>query len=140
MLIAKHFSIGEFACHDGTEYPLKWMTRLQKLVDILDPIRDEWGSPLHVRSGYRTSGWNIRVGGAPFSQHVQGRAADIYPNDPRESDQLHALILKMFDQGKIQGLGGLGRYPGKWVHCDVRDRVPQGHLAQWTGSGIGSEQ
>lgn len=141
MLNSKYFIVSEFDCHNGDHFPIAWIDdRLQKLVDILDPIREAWCGPIHVRSGYRTPEWNVKVGGAPHSQHVQGRAADIYPNDPADSDRLWALILKMYEDKRIYGLGGLGRYPGKWVHVDVRDQVPPGHLAQWTGSGVGSEQ
>lgn len=147
-----HFSIDEFRCHDGTEYPPEWVEdRLAVLCRVLDAIRDSWGGPLTVVSGYRTSAFNqaladasaARNGGvsgvAKDSQHVQGRAADIRPANPTPErvTMLHERIKELFADGRIQDMGGLGVYPG-WCHVDVREKT-NGHLATWTGVGVGSE-
>jgi uncharacterized protein YcbK (DUF882 family) len=139
MLSSPFFSIGEFGCHDGTPYPVDWIdSRLQWLCDVLDLLRAEWDGPLVVVSGYRTYTYNLRIGGASRSQHVQGRAADVRPLHLRDVPELHALALKLFESGKLPALGGLGRY-AHWIHVDVRERPADGHLAQWLGTGIGSE-
>ena len=44
---------------------------------ILDPLRRHLGKPITVTSGYRSQTVNAAVGGAPRSDHVKGRAADI---------------------------------------------------------------
>lgn len=44
---------------------------------LLQPLRDYYGTIIHVNSGYRSPDLNIRIGGAPNSQHLQGQAADI---------------------------------------------------------------
>lgn len=44
---------------------------------LLQPIRDEFGSPIRVTSGYRCSMLNQMVGGVKNSLHLQGLAADL---------------------------------------------------------------
>ena len=44
---------------------------------ILDPIREDWGSPIIVSSGYRCPELNKAVGGAKTSGHLYGFCADL---------------------------------------------------------------
>ena len=44
---------------------------------LLDPIREAWGKPIIVSSGYRCKQLNAMVGGAKHSHHILGCAADI---------------------------------------------------------------
>lgn len=46
---------------------------------ILDPLRQAWGGPVNVRSGYRCPLLNTAVGGSPTSVHPRGWAADLQP-------------------------------------------------------------
>lgn len=46
---------------------------------LLEPARIILGAPLHVDSGYRSSGVNAVIGGAKDSAHMDGRAADLIP-------------------------------------------------------------
>lgn len=47
------------------------------LVDhVLDPIRERWGVPVRITSGYRCKALNELVGGKDSSQHLAGYAAD----------------------------------------------------------------
>ena len=51
---------------------------LERLVaNILDPLREAWGGPIDVTSGYRCPMLNKAVGGVKNSQHLTGQAADI---------------------------------------------------------------
>lgn len=55
-------------------------THLKELVEnLLDPLREAWGSPIHVNSGYRCEKLNKAIGGAKNSAHKYGYAADIVP-------------------------------------------------------------
>lgn len=129
----------EFACHDGTPYPLEWGDRLIKLCAQLEIIRAAWAGPIVVVSGYRTDAYNRRIGGALRSQHVEGRAADIRPVSAGSIHDFASLVGQLINNGQLPDVGGFGVYPG-WVHVDVRDKPPGGHVASWTGNGIGSEQ
>ncbi len=46
---------------------------------VLQPLRDSWGKPLAINSGYRCPEVNRAVGGVPTSQHTKGEAADVCP-------------------------------------------------------------
>ena len=50
--------------------------------DILQPLRDAWGGPLFINSGYRCPELNKAVGGVETSQHAKGQAADVACTDP----------------------------------------------------------
>lgn len=45
--------------------------------NVLDPIREAWGAPITVSSGYRCPELNKAVGGSKTSQHMLGMAADL---------------------------------------------------------------
>lgn len=44
---------------------------------IFQPLRDSFGVPIFVSSGYRSAELNKAIGGSKRSQHVQGRALDL---------------------------------------------------------------
>lgn len=68
--------------HDVDNYPrtMNQVRNMCALVDFLDMIREEFGDPIVINSGFRSEEVNKAVGGAPRSLHLQGRAADIRPS------------------------------------------------------------
>lgn len=76
---------------------------LDLAVFVLDPIREAWGQPLIVTSGYRSTRLNVAVGGVPTSAHVEGCAVDITlcSWSTRKISELYNLIAKMVDDGFI---------------------------------------
>lgn len=92
--------------------------RIEALVDnVLDPLREAWGRPIRVSSGYRCSRLNRAVGGVAGSQHLRGEAADITAGTRGENLRLFKLIQKLglpFDQ-LIHEKGSLSEGPD-WVH------------------------
>lgn len=81
---------------------------------VLDPLREAYGKPIIVTSGYRCEKLNRDVGGAASSQHVKGEAADIrsVEDTPEENKKLFDLIVKLglpFDQL-------INEYGYDWVH------------------------
>ena len=65
---------------------------------VLQPLRDAWGQPLHVNSGYRCPKLNAAVGGAATSQHTKGEAADIKAEHPVKLAQLAYDLGLPYDQ------------------------------------------
>lgn len=71
---------------------------------ILQPLRNAYGKPIIVTSGYRSPELNKAIGGAKNSQHMRGQAADIKGSGgaiPQENRRLFDLIQKLnlpFDQ------------------------------------------
>lgn len=84
--------------------PKELLPNAQALVDnVLDPLREAYGKPITVRSGYRCPALNKAVGGSKTSDHMNGCAADIVgtPNTPKENKRLFNLIQELklpFDQ------------------------------------------
>lgn len=91
--ISKNFSYSEFERSETAEkmHIMNAITTsavrdsIKSLVlAVLQPLRDRWGQPLHVNSGYRCPELNEAVGGVPGSQHLKGEAADICCAEPYE--------------------------------------------------------
>ena len=76
----KNFRINEFLCHCGCQLPPEARQNIEALVaEVLDPVREAYGKPIYVNSGYRCEAHNRKVGGVLRSQHLVGEAADIRP-------------------------------------------------------------
>lgn len=74
---------------------------LMNLVDnVLDPLREWYGKPITVNSGYRSPKLNTAVGGSKTSQHMKGEAADITAGSKEENKKLFDYIKSnlVFDQ------------------------------------------
>lgn len=135
-----HFTVKEFECKDGTDYPAEWLTeRWAVLVAELEIIRAEVRAKLKpdavvvVNSGYRSPKYNRKIGGARSSQHTEGRAADIKVPGV-DAAKVHDLVLTLVKEGKLKHVKGLGKYPS-FTHVDVR--VCPGkctRLHRWSGS------
>ena len=101
------------------------MGNLRRLcVNILQPIRDEWGGPIIVGSGYRCTQLNEAVGGVANSDHLYGCAADskTLHDIPLENKQLYDLIRKMHAEGKLSSLKQcINEYDYDWIHISFQD-------------------
>lgn len=60
--------------------------------NVLNPLREMYGKPITVNSGYRCPKLNAAVGGAKNSQHMRGEAADITAGSKEENRKLFELI------------------------------------------------
>ena len=95
-------------------------TALKNLIEnVLDPLREKWGAPIVVSSGYRCPALNRAVGGATNSQHTKGEAADIRTvSDSREDNMklLRCLINSgiIYDQVISEDVDSAGR--PNWIH------------------------
>jgi len=49
----------------------------QVAINVFQPLRDAFGCPIYVSSGYRSAELNTAIGGSKRSQHVEGRALDL---------------------------------------------------------------
>ena len=114
--LAPSFSAREFRCRDGTDTVMVD----EALTVVLQCIREHFGKPVVITSGYRTAAHNAVVGGAKSSQHLLGRAADIRVPGVSVED------VAAYAESLMPDWGGVGRYPVKagratgWVHVDTR--------------------
>lgn len=71
-------------------------TNLENLIkNILDPLREAYGKPISVNSGFRCEALNRAVGGAKNSEHLSGCAADIDVHSIEGNKELFELIQKL---------------------------------------------
>ena len=94
----KYFTIEELIY---SENALKKYDIRNKTTHLLDPIREKWGKPIQITSGYRCKELNDKIGGSATSQHVFGLAADLDAGSPSKNRELAKLIVSMgisFDQ------------------------------------------
>ena len=105
--ISKNFSLQEFEKSDtatrlGINNTIKdefVKENIKALVDnILQPLRDKWGEPLTINSGYRCPQLNKAVGGVPTSQHCLGQASDVGCEDPYALAKLAKRMRLDYDQ------------------------------------------
>jgi len=93
---------------------------------LLQPIRNHFGKPVTVSSGYRSVDLCEAIGSSSKSQHAKGEAADfeiggvdnkelgLWIRDNIEYDQ---LILEFYNDGDPNS---------GWIHCSmVKDREPR---------------
>ena len=90
---------------------------LHVLVDqLLDPIREAWGEPIVVSSGYRCKQLNALVGGVKNSHHILGCAADIIAGNRADHRKLFKMIQKMQQEGRIKFTQLIWEGNGRWIH------------------------
>lgn len=92
----------------------------KQLIIYLQKIRNHFKKPIIINSGYRCAVHNEKVGGARYSKHIQGKAADIVVKgiEPKEVAKYSESI----------GIKGIGLY-GTFVHIDSRSKK-----SFWKGS------
>ena len=126
-----HIAWSELACHDAkkTPYPAEWRTsRLPRLTHVFENFRSEVGSSITIGCAYRTPEHNRRQGGAKKSQHIEGRALDLYTPKGWTREQFHQLARNIARRNT--DIGAIGYY--RWgVHVDTRKRGQK--LIAWGG-------
>ena len=115
---AKRLGIGNTPSQIGRE-KLAVLAR-----NILQPIRDAYGAPVVVTSGYRCTRLNTAVGGAKTSDHIYCCAADIrsVSDTAEENKRLWETVVKLWKEGKIPTLKQcINEYGYDWVHVSFQD-------------------
>ena len=124
--MTKNFSKSEFDCSDGSEMNIAIYHNMVKVANQLQILRNYIGKPITINSGYRSEEYNASIkGSSKKSQHVMGRAADIFVKGMKPLE-VHTTIELLIDKGDMLQ-GGLGLYKG-FVHYDIR-----GIKVRWNG-------
>jgi uncharacterized protein YcbK (DUF882 family) len=125
--LSNNFKVSDFRSGDRSDIILI----NPALISLLEKIREHFGKPVIITSGYRTPKYNKSIPNtANDSQHMYGNAADIKIQgiSPRE----------IYNWMNGWHKGGLGVYP-TFTHVDVRDTVGAQKMARWTKDGRGKE-
>jgi len=133
MQLSEHFNLKEFT---------KSETAIRKRIDntpnaahaenlknvcekILEPVRNHFGKPVRINSGYRGPALNAAVGGSSKSQHCNGEAVDFeidgLPNPDlakwvSENCDFDQIILEFYDPKEGPNSG--------WVHASYTSSGP----------------
>lgn len=102
--------------------PEELMPGLEEFVDnILDPLREAWGTGIKINSGYRSAALNKAVGGSTTSSHSIALAADLWPLG-RDFERFKEFVrdylyARDFDQCIIEYSGDK-----RWCHIGYKNR------------------
>lgn len=99
---------------------------LKELIAFLNPIRDAWGSPLIVTSGYRCWELNKIIGGVKTSSHLFGYAVDLIPQNGK-FEEFKSFIVNYFKNNNLtwdQLLFEQSRY-ASWIHIGLYNKKHQ---------------
>lgn len=96
---------------------------------VLDPIREDWGGPIRVSSGYRCPELNRAVKGAKNSGHQYGYCADLQVSG-RTVRELSRFIFDWmknhqmkFDELLFEKSGGVTWLHFCWIGKDGKQRM-----------------
>ena len=117
--MGKYFTIAELCNSDTADrrgiinrLPKEYLQNVQGLINhVLDPLREWYGKPIYVNSGYRCPELNKAVGGVENSYHVSGCAADIDARSYEENKKLFEYIRENLPFTEVGWEGG-----GRWIH------------------------
>ncbi len=126
MKLSDHFYLSEFtrsqtASRKGIDnIPTAEDTQNMKLVceKILEPLREKYGKPIYVSSGYRSSALNFAIGGSTSSQHMSGEAVDI--DSAYDNKILFDLIKSNLEFDQLIWEYGTEIAPA-WVHVSYKN-------------------
>ena len=77
----------------------QWINLFAIRDNVLNPLREKFGKPIRITSGFRSPELNKAVGGKPTSQHTKGEAVDITAINKADNKELFELCKTLeFDQ------------------------------------------
>ena len=97
--------------------------------EVLEPLRQHYGKPIRITSGFRCEALNMAVGGVGNSQHMLGEAADLsVPSEEVARDWFQWIVNNTdFDQLLFEHSR---RYHNCWLHISCRwDSSRNRHMA-----------
>ena len=126
--ISKYILRSEYTCRCCSELPPDYMephdSAFEILFDSFALVREHWGTPLNITSGYRCLRHNSFVGGAPLSIHQWGLALDVAVK-PHEIDEFYSMVLEDIPDLRI-GKGS------NFLHMDVGYLIYPRASEAWT--------
>jgi uncharacterized protein YcbK (DUF882 family) len=79
--------------------------------NVLDGVREIYGKPITVNSGYRCTELNKAVGGSATSDHVKGMAVDLTGGNKIENERLFNIIKHNFHFSQL-----IDEKNFSWIH------------------------
>lgn len=144
MKLSPHFTLAEMthsasavaAGVPNTASPVEIAMLTALCFNVLEPIREHFGRPVRVSSGFRSPAVNRLVRGSPSSQHMRGEAADIEIPPFANGEVARWIEGKIdFDQLILEAYTP-GIPSSGWVHVSWRPERRRRDVLTWT-PGLG---
>ncbi len=96
---------------------------------IFDPLREHFGIPIGISSGFRSVELNSKIGGSKSSQHCQGKALDIDGDifDGISNKKIFEYIKKSCTFDQLIWEFGSENHPD-WVHVSYNEGKNRGQV------------
>jgi hypothetical protein len=130
--LSENFTLGEFIASDTANKKgikntptLMHVYHMQELCKfLLQPIRDAWGKPIKVTSGFRCYALNKAVGGSPTSVHMVGWAVDIKPASG-SYEEFEEFVVNFLKNSELKWDQVIRETKGKnkWLHIGLKNNV-----------------
>jgi len=129
MKLSKNFSLSEFTRSEtakrkgiNNEPSREHFDNLLYLVEtICQPVRDHFGKPVRVTSGYRSPDLNKAIGGSRTSQHCKGEAVDMEIAGVSNKELADWIVNNCkFDQVILEFYNPAEGENSGWVHASVK--------------------
>ena len=116
MKLSANFRSEEFACRCGSCSASEDPPMQVAFVMKLQKMRNLYGKPIRITSGFRCAAHNRNVRGNPSSHHLEGNASDLFALSASEK----FWLLKYAIEVGFSGIG-VGR---DFIHVDDREGAP----------------
>ena len=129
MKLSKNFSLNELTKSQTAEReginnnPSETQIEaLQALCEnILQPVRDHYGMPVVISSGFRSAQLCIKIGSSITSQHTAGQAADFELFGISNQELAHWIDKNLnYDQLILEFWNPEDKNSG-WIHCSYKN-------------------
>ena len=128
--LSPHFTLGEMT--KSSSHPEVYnipsheaIANLTNLTKWLEVLRERYGAPIIINSGYRSPQLNKKIGGVATSNHLTGCAVDIRVLGMEQLIRYATILLDYADESKQEFdelLIERNRYGAIWLHFAVRPR------------------
>lgn len=108
--MAKYFSDSEVSCSHCGESKMS-----PEFMDVLDKLREAYGKPLRVTSGYRCPEHPIEARKASAGAHSTGKAIDLAV----ERGEAYEVLEIAMGMGVFTGIGIQQKGSGRFIHLDT---------------------
>lgn len=112
-LSTKNFSAHEFRCKCGSCNKQEPHHCTPELLERLQELRDLYGRPMHLTSGYRCEKHPVEARKTVPGQHNKGTAVDITYSSGREARTIMKLAFDLDFKCVVLGRG--------FIHVDLRE-------------------
>ena len=102
-------------------------SNLIRLVEkVLDPLREMYGRPIYINSGFRSKDVNKKVGGATYSAHLRGCAVDITTKEKEHNAMLYYLMMFHVMKGEMEVTKVINEKDFLWLHIEYTEGLTPG--------------